>query len=498
MTLSTPSCFTQTAPSSPGFRPVPSLSSLEPSPSISKPLIVTSPPGFEQKLSASFPSSVVSLTPSFSVNDLLTAATLSSSCTRFEFLFACKLISSNSSLPVDDRIRLLSQALLPTQIPDSAELTPLKQMISLERDRLINVHRKLTFDVEALCARFLSQKFYPLPRAPFNSGYGIDFYFEILNALNRWIESDTDLNKETLSHREEIKNCLERTQKLLAKASRGLVFSDSGTSAASASLFQSITHSLDSLVGEAPVEPDSCDFAKGLLSILNETKTDQEFWLPLTCLSSLTGEQHHVVVLRFHKMSEGLAPSESLWKVSLTNIGPGAIQPTHERNVCYDIEAIVTQGSINISAFNLLDNTFDTPQAIYEVVQRDVFNLKFELGKARETSAEALCSTQIWHVLLKDCLSDFAYSRFMSFWISEEMRPLYQAKLWAGHLGNTGPLITMSSPSAIPSQQLKTASSTWSGTPKVCTVPGVSEELYNIVMDRLHQLLRQHALITAH
>jgi hypothetical protein len=430
--------------------------------------------------------------PSFSVTDLLNAATLSSSHTRIDFLSAAKLISTNSSLPVDERINLLSEALLRTQIPDSPESNALKEDINLTRQGLINLHGKLTVDIEGLCARFLLGKLYPLQRAPFNYGYRTDFYFEILNALNRWIESDVTLNKEAQLRAKEVKLCLERMHKLFIQSSQELISDDSTESTASGSLIQFITASLDSLIGEKSIEPAPLSFETRFLAFLNETKDAQEFWLPLTCLNPFNSQHQHVIILRFHKIKDETSPLDPIWKVSLVNIGLGAVQSSSERNVCYDIEAQVAQSSINISALNLLNSTFESPQKLYETIQKNVFNSTFKLGKAREMTTEGPCFTQVWHTLLKDFLDEPTYSRFMSYWISEEIRPLYYNKFLAGHLGATSPFINIGSPSTVPSHHLKDPAQPWPTTSQTYAIPAVSEELYSTVLNRLQNLLREH------
>jgi hypothetical protein len=97
----------------------------------------------------------------------------------------------------------------------STQLSPsLTKALFQRHEELCELQRKITFDIEAICARFLPEGLYPLKRTPFIHGYSASFYFEIFEAVTHWLKSDR-CNESQQTMGRELHACLKKTIQLL-------------------------------------------------------------------------------------------------------------------------------------------------------------------------------------------------------------------------------------------------------------------------------------------
>lgn len=475
-----------TSPSS-TFTPIPSRAPLHSSEESNK----ASSPAFETALSITLPLATSSwLTPSWFTDTLYRASHASM------FLSRCLTISRNSQLPIDARIQLLSQALLHQPSENSiSPLNPLQQILHQEKEHLISLYQRVTIQIEAVCARFLPEETHPIGRTPFINGYRSDFYLEILTNVTDWLECDIKLSPEERARGKELQLCLQRTQLLLSLAVQEQTILDAVTHATQIPLVL------------------SNNFASQLLAFIEQAKVGEEFWVPLTCLNPHNRAHYHIILLRFHKVTETNPICPTLWKVSIINIGLGAIVPPDLKEkystkaVCQDFEVTISQNLLTLSSLNLLKNTFETPQDLYKTIHETLFNRLWGMGKERAMlTSIGLCATQTWHCLIKDFLKESIHSRLMSFWIAREIQQTRLYKALTGHLGYDRPFLSIgthchvatdesvSAPCEYPKGRIPYWETRPSPifTPPPCRLPAASETLYGLVIEKLSGALESH------
>jgi hypothetical protein len=416
------------------------------------------------------------------------------------FLSNCLRLSRNRNLPIDARVQLLSRALLqhPSDNPLNA-LFPLQHALQQEKELLILQQQTVTIQIEAICARFLPEELHPIGRTPFINGYRCDFYLEILTNVTDWLVGDIKLSPEERIRGNQLETCLQKTRRLLSLAVQE----------------QNI---LDTIArgGQAPPANElPITFERQLLYFIEEAKLNEEFWLPLTCLNGAEAH-YHIILLRLHKATDATSFSPALWRVSLINLGLGAIVPPWlkekhgKENVCQDFEVVIPQNLLTLSSLTLLKNTFENPKKLYGTIFETLFNRHWGLGKERTTFLSiGLCATQTWHVLVQDFLNESIYSRLMSFWIAREVQKTRLQKLLTGHLGSERTILTIGQPpcdgasagSSRPSLEYRMGRIPYWETglslafnPPSCELPAATEALYSLAMERILGVQKLHLI----
>lgn len=397
----------------------------------------------------------------------------------------CIWTSRREQLPIEIRINLLSQVLTQMDEPSVRARASLYEAVFQRHEQLCKLQREITIKIEAVCARFLPEGLYPLGRTPFINGYSASFYFEIFEAVDNWLKSD--LCKKP-SHQEmgrALQMCLKNTISLL-----NLSLEDQ--------------KDLDVLATKSlsPSMSKPLKFAKQLLLFIELSKVNQELWLPLLCLNPANKRQCHIILLRLHKIREASTDSPTLWKATLINIGLGALGiSTTGTLLCRDFEVFVSQEFLTLDALDLLKGTFESPEKLYETLQKELF-AGFSLGETRPLSLSGLCATQTWHFALKDFLKKPAYIQLMRFWVDREAKIIHRHRLLAGHLGHETSFVKIGSPDL---EKPETVSYEWlkgrvpfwlpkpspTFNPLECELPTVCEPLYRLVMAQLSRFIRQ-------
>ena len=239
------------------------------------------------------------------------------------------------------------------------------------------------------------------------------------------------------------------------------------------------------------------------MCFIEASKVNQEIWIPILCLNPANQRQCHIILLRLHKIDEAQSLSPALWKATLINIGLGALGILYNKTpICQDFEVLIPQEFLTLEALNLLKNTFESPEKLYEILQKELFRGHFGLGTTRPLSLNGLCATQTWHFALHDFLKKPAYTQFMKFWINQEVKATHHHKLLAGNLGHEASFVEIGY--SHPDEEEITSYEWLKGRvpfwleapplmfmPSACKLPTVSESLYRLVMGQLFLFIGQ-------